>query len=61
MDLAHSAAVILDRHNLIKYDRRTGNMQVCYRKAAWKHNEYAVERVWRSCCLFRVRIAMVNG
>jgi len=28
MDLAHSAAVILDRHNLIKYDRRTGNMQV---------------------------------
>ena len=28
MDLAHSAAVILDKNNLIKYDRRTGNFQV---------------------------------
>ena len=27
MDLAHTAAVLLDKHNLIKYDRRTGNMQ----------------------------------
>ena len=26
-DLVHTAAVLLDRHNLIKYDRRTGNMQ----------------------------------
>ena len=28
MDLAHSAANILDKNNLIKYDRRTGNFQV---------------------------------
>lgn len=27
MDLAHSAAVQLDKHDLIKYDRRSGNMQ----------------------------------
>jgi pre-mRNA-splicing helicase BRR2 len=28
MDMANSAAVILDKNNLIKYDRRTGNFQV---------------------------------
>ncbi|CAG9460374.1 unnamed protein product [Pedinophyceae sp. YPF-701] len=28
MDLAHSAAVQLDRHQLMRYDRRTGNFQV---------------------------------
>lgn len=27
MDLVHSAAVILDRNNLVKYDRRSGNFQ----------------------------------
>lgn len=27
LDLAHSAAVLLDKHNLIRYDRRTGNFQ----------------------------------
>ena len=27
-DLVHSAAVVLDRHNLIKYDRKTGGFQV---------------------------------
>lgn len=27
LDLAHSAAVVLDRHNLVKYDRRSGNLQ----------------------------------
>lgn len=27
LDLAHSAAVQLDRHNLIKYDRRSGSLQ----------------------------------
>lgn len=27
LDLAHSAASLLDRHGLIKYDRRTGNFQ----------------------------------
>lgn len=27
MDLAHSAAVLLDKNNLIRYDRRTGNFQ----------------------------------
>ena len=29
LDLAHSAAVLLDKNNLIKYDRRSGNFQVC--------------------------------
>jgi pre-mRNA-splicing helicase BRR2 len=28
LDLAHSAANILDKHNLIKYDRKTGGFQV---------------------------------
>ncbi len=28
LDLAHSAAVVLDKNNLIKYDRRSGNFQV---------------------------------
>ena len=28
LDLAHSAAVLLDKNNLIKYDRRSGNFQV---------------------------------
>lgn len=27
LDLAHSAAALLDKHNLIKYDRRSGNLQ----------------------------------
>ena len=27
LDLAHSAAVLLDRNNLIRYDRKTGNFQ----------------------------------
>eukprot|EP00878_Enallax_costatus_P009764 GHUV01010197.1.p1 GENE.GHUV01010197.1~~GHUV01010197.1.p1 ORF type:complete len:1043 (+),score=291.77 GHUV01010197.1:469-3129(+) len=28
LDLAHSAALLLDKNNLIRYDRRTGNFQV---------------------------------
>ena len=28
LDLAHSAATLLDKNNLLKYDRRTGNLQV---------------------------------
>ena len=28
LDLVHTAATILDRHNLIKYDRKTGGFQV---------------------------------
>lgn len=28
LDLAHSAANLLDKNNLIKYDRRSGNFQV---------------------------------
>lgn len=28
LDLVHSAAVILDKNNLVKYDRRSGNFQV---------------------------------
>ena len=27
LDLAHSAALMLDRNGLVKYDRRTGNLQ----------------------------------
>jgi pre-mRNA-splicing helicase BRR2 len=27
LDLAHSAALVLDRHGLVRYDRRTGNLQ----------------------------------
>ena len=27
MDLAHSAATVLDKHNLVKYDRRSGTLQ----------------------------------
>lgn len=27
MDLVHTAAAQLDKHNLVKYDRRTGNIQ----------------------------------
>eukprot|EP00887_Chlorella_sp_A99_P002917 scaffold6.g2917.t1 len=27
LDLAHSAALLLDKNNLVKYDRRTGNLQ----------------------------------
>jgi hypothetical protein len=27
MDLVHTAASQLDKHNLVKYDRRTGNFQ----------------------------------
>lgn len=26
-DLVHTAATLLDKHNLIKYDRKTGNLQ----------------------------------
>ena len=29
MDLVHSAAMMLDKHNLVKYDKKTGNFQVC--------------------------------
>jgi len=27
-DLVHSAALLLDKHNLIKYDKKTGAFQV---------------------------------
>lgn len=29
-DLIHSAASLLDKHNLMKYDRKTGNFQVSF-------------------------------
>lgn len=29
MDLIHTAANVLDKNNLIKYDKRTGSFQVC--------------------------------
>lgn len=28
LDLAHSAALLLDKHHLLRYDRKTGNLQV---------------------------------
>lgn len=28
LDLAHSAAMLLDKHNLIKYDKKTGSLQI---------------------------------
>ena len=28
MDLVHSAATLLDKNNLVKYDRRSGTLQV---------------------------------
>ena len=28
LDMAHTAATLLDKNNLIKYDRRSGNLQV---------------------------------
>ena len=34
LDLAHTAAMLLDKNNLIKYDRRTGNFQVSPLSAA---------------------------
>ena len=27
-NLIHSAAIVLDRHNLVKYDRKSGRFQV---------------------------------
>ena len=29
VDLIHAAAVLLDKNNLIKYDRKSGAFQVC--------------------------------
>lgn len=29
MDLVHTASSVLDKNNLIKYDKRTGSFQVC--------------------------------
>ena len=37
-DLVHTAAAILDKHNLIRYDKKTGNFQV--------HKLYAVKLFW---------------
>ena len=28
LDLAHSAALLLDKNNLVRYDRKSGNFQV---------------------------------
>lgn len=29
MDLVHTAASVLDKNSLVKYDKRTGSFQVC--------------------------------
>lgn len=38
MDLVHTAASVLDKNSLIKYDKRTGSFQVC--------------TFWLSVCVF---------
>lgn len=34
LDLVHTAANVLDKNSLIKYDKRTGSFQVSYRTTA---------------------------
>lgn len=34
LDLVHTAALMLDKNNLVKYDKKTGNFQV--RAEGWK-------------------------
>lgn len=34
LDLAHTAALLLDKHGLCRYDRKTGNFQVRMRASA---------------------------
>ena len=47
LDLAHSAAALLDKHNLVKYDRRTGNLQVgCTIKSELAAVSLHVEVMW---------------
>jgi hypothetical protein len=58
LDMAHSAAVVLDRHNLIKYDRRSGNFQVCACSGAAGSSPPTAatlvdSTVWLSCCQLR--------
>lgn len=53
LDLAHSAAVLLDKHNLIKYDRRSGNFQV--NSLARRSHVHACSLLWAAtqqgvCC-----------
>ena len=47
LDLAHTAAMLLDKNNLIKYDRRTGNFQVSPVSAAAATTG---ARVLQACC-----------
>ena len=47
LDLSHSAAVLLDKNNLIKYDRRSGNFQVpCITRASSVHTLTALAGTW---------------
>ena len=47
LNLAHTAAMLLDKNNLIKYDRRTGNFQVSPLSAAAAATR---ARVLQACC-----------
>lgn len=72
MDLAHSAAVILDKNNLIKYDRRTGNFQVssgsakvfCFIQicsAAWvRRAMYRILMCMRPMCFVAILMFMLS-
>ena len=51
LDLAHTAAMLLDKNNLIKYDRRTGNFQVSpLSAAAAATRAVAVLRLLQNSC-----------
>lgn len=61
LDLAHSAAVILDRNNLVKYDRRSGSLQATdlgriasqVRLARWRREAVLGCRAGASACCSR--------
>ena len=46
LDMAHSAAVLLDKNNLIKYDRRSGNFQVRAASASLLHTAPPTSSLW---------------
>ena len=40
-DLVHTAATLLDKTHLIKYDKKTGNFQVCLSVCVFVHSAVA--------------------
>lgn len=59
LDLAHSAATLLDKNSLLKYDRRTGNLQVkpasrfklCQNIIA-DHMQSSLSCIWMIVCMY---------